>query len=170
MKNTRRNSVTTNLTSRRKALRRRSSPCRSCIHINSPSKLHPYQPEFYSIIHTTYTGTDDYRTCFKPDQERLRKISKLSFVFLDTAGSDITAALPGVNQSFPGDVEAEANSYFQKIYNQPPNPTMTIDEVLEMLKKFKDSSSKKEKVNFVFCVPSLIYSPHFIPKTLMSGV
>jgi hypothetical protein len=68
------------------------------------------------------------------------------------AGSDITAVLPGVNQSFPSDVEAEANSYFQKIYNQPPNPTMTIDEVLEMLKKFKDSTSKKEKVSNVFYV------------------
>ena len=68
--------------------------------------------------------------------------------FLDSSGSsDITAVLPGVNQSFPSDVEAEANSYFQKIYNQPPNPTMTIDEVLEMLKKFKDSSSRKEKVS-----------------------
>lgn len=51
-----------------------------------------------------------------------------------------------MDQSFPSDVESEANSYFQKIYNQPPNPTMTIDEVLEMLKKFKDSPSKKEKV------------------------
>ena len=74
----------------------------------------------------------------------------INIVFPGTAGSDITAVLPGVNQSFPSDVEAEANSYFQKIYNQPPNPTMTIDEVLEMLKKFKDSTSKKEKVNFLF--------------------
>ncbi|CAB3987607.1 CCR4-NOT transcription complex subunit 1 isoform X5 [Paramuricea clavata] len=73
----------------------------------------------------------------------------------NTAGSDITAALPGVNQSFPGDVEAEANSYFQKIYNQPPNPTMTIDEVLEMLKKFKDSSSKKEKDVFLCMLRNL---------------
>lgn len=72
-------------------------------------------------------------------------VSNIS-VSASAGGSDITAVLPSVNQSFPGDVEAEANSYFQKIYNQPPNPTMTIDEVLEMLKKFKDSSSKKEKV------------------------
>ena len=72
-------------------------------------------------------------------------VSNIS-VSASAGGSDITAVLPGVNQSFPGDVEAEANSYFQKIYNQPPNQTMTIDEVLEMLKKFKDSSSKKEKV------------------------
>lgn len=72
-----------------------------------------------------------------------------------SGGSDITAVLPGVNQSFPSDVESEANSYFQKIYNQPPNLTMTIDEVLEMLKKFKDSSSKKEKVS----VESREFSP-----------
>lgn len=69
--------------------------------------------------------------------------------FSASAGNDITAVLPGVNQSFSSEVESEANSYFQKIYNQPPNPTMTIDEVLEMLKKFKDSSSKKEKASCV---------------------
>ena len=70
----------------------------------------------------------------------------LPFTYTATTGNDITSVLPGVNQSFPSDVESEANSYFQKIYNQPPNPTMTIDEVLEMLKNFKDSPSKKEKV------------------------
>lgn len=50
------------------------------------------------------------------------------------------------NQQFTKEVEDEANSYFQRIYNQPPHPTMSIDEVLEILKRFKDSSIKKEKV------------------------
>lgn len=50
------------------------------------------------------------------------------------------------NQQFTKEVEDEANSYFQRIYNQPPHPTMSIDEVLEILKRFKDSSVKKEKV------------------------
>jgi len=37
------------------------------------------------------------------------------------------------------EVEDEANSYFQKIYNVPPHPTLTIDQVLEKLKKFQVS-------------------------------
>ena len=53
---------------------------------------------------------------------------------------------PGMDQSFTKEVEDEANSYFQRIYNHPPNPTISIDEVLEMLKKFKDSPVKKERV------------------------
>jgi CCR4-NOT transcription complex subunit 1 len=53
-----------------------------------------------------------------------------------------------MNQQFTKEVEDEANSYFQRIYNQPPHPTMSIDEVLEMLKRFKDSANRKEKVSF----------------------
>jgi len=52
-----------------------------------------------------------------------------------------------MDQSFTKEVEDEANSYFQRIYNHPPNPTISIDEVLEMLKKFKDSPVKKERVS-----------------------
>ena len=48
-------------------------------------------------------------------------------------------------------VEDKANSYFQQIYNQPPQSNMPIDQVLAMLKKFKDSNQKVEKVG----VPSL---------------
>lgn len=47
---------------------------------------------------------------------------------------------------FAPDIEDEANANFQKIYNQPPN-NITIDEVLEMLKQFKDSSIKRERVS-----------------------
>ena len=55
-----------------------------------------------------------------------------------------------MDQSFTKEVEDEANSYFQRIYNHPPNPTISIDEVLEMLKKFKDSPVKKERVGAKF--------------------
>ena len=55
-----------------------------------------------------------------------------------------------MDQPFTKEVEDEANSYFQRIYNHPPNPTISIDEVLEMLKKFKDSPNKKERVRADF--------------------
>lgn len=54
---------------------------------------------------------------------------------------------PEMNQQFSKEVEDEANSYFQRIYNHIPHPTMSTDEVLDMLKKFKDSSNKKERVS-----------------------
>lgn len=44
------------------------------------------------------------------------------------------------------EVEDEVNFYFQRIYNQLLISIMFIDEVLDMFKRFKDLSDKKEKV------------------------
>ena len=68
------------------------------------------------------------------------------YSMLTGQASELSSIFPDVNQQFTKEVEDEANSYFQRIYNQPPYPTMTIDEVLEMLKRFKDSQNIKEKV------------------------
>ena len=46
------------------------------------------------------------------------------------------------------EIEDEANSYFQRIYNHPPHPTLSIDEILDLLKKFQDSPLKRERVRF----------------------
>lgn len=51
-----------------------------------------------------------------------------------------------MSQNVSKEIEDEANSYFQRIYNHPPHPTLSIDEVLEMLSKFKESTSKRERV------------------------
>ncbi|KAI8491153.1 CCR4-NOT transcription complex subunit 1, partial [Branchiostoma belcheri] len=58
---------------------------------------------------------------------------------------DVSNVWPEMNQQFSKEIDDEANSYFQRIYNHPPNPTMSIDEVLEMLKKFRDSPIKRER-------------------------
>lgn len=54
---------------------------------------------------------------------------------------------PEMAQTFSKEVEDRANTYFQQIYNQPPAPTMSIDEVLTMLKSFKDSHDKTNRVS-----------------------
>lgn len=54
---------------------------------------------------------------------------------------------PDVAPTVSKEIEDEANSYFQRIYNHPPHPTLSIDEVLEMLKKFQDSPNKRERVS-----------------------
>lgn len=65
---------------------------------------------------------------------------------------------PDIPQNVSKEIEDEANNYFQRIYNHPPNPTLSIDEVLAMLKRFQDSPSKREKeVGIVF------YSVNFYP-------
>ena len=87
----------------------------------------------------------------------------LLFILAAAAG-DISAVVPGMDQNFSKEVDDEANSYFQRIYNQPPNPTMSIDEVLEMLKKFKDSHDKKERDVFLCMLRNLFEEYRFFPQ------
>ena len=64
---------------------------------------------------------------------------------------------PGMEQqfeSFPKEIDDEANSYFQKIYNK----TMSIPAVLDMLKRFQDSSVKKERYYFLMNRNSFLHS------------
>uniref|UniRef100_A0A8D9AYG7 CCR4-NOT transcription complex subunit 1 n=1 Tax=Cacopsylla melanoneura TaxID=428564 RepID=A0A8D9AYG7_9HEMI len=62
------------------------------------------------------------------------------------------------------EIEDEANSYFQRIYNHPPHPTLSIDEVLEMLKKFKDSNIKREQDVFNCMLKNLFEEYRFFPQ------
>ena len=46
-------------------------------------------------------------------------------------------------QQFSRDVDEKANAYFQAIYNRG----MSVDRLLDILKQFKDSANKKERVS-----------------------
>lgn len=43
--------------------------------------------------------------------------------------ADLSQVWPEANQHFSKEIDDEANSYFQRIYNHPPHPTMSVDEV-----------------------------------------
>ncbi|GFQ94535.1 CCR4-NOT transcription complex subunit 1 [Trichonephila clavata] len=43
------------------------------------------------------------------------------------------------------EIEDEANSYFQRIYNHSPHSTLPIEEVLDMLKRFQESPIQRER-------------------------
>lgn len=58
------------------------------------------------------------------------------------AGGD-AGGLFGSEQNFSKEVDDKANSYFQAIYNRG----MSVDRLLEELKKFKDSQMKRERVS-----------------------
>ncbi|KAK6167378.1 hypothetical protein SNE40_021420 [Patella caerulea] len=78
--------------------------------------------------------------------------------------SDMSGIFPEMNQQFSKDVEDKANTYFQQIYNQPPHLTMTIDEVLDMLKRFKDSQNKLERDVFACMLRNLFEEYRFFPQ------
>ena len=72
--------------------------------------------------------------------------------------ADVSNILPAMNQHFSKEIEDEANSYFQRIYNHTPHLSISIDDLLDMLKRFKDSSDKKEAVSVLKCMQTfLIY-------------
>ncbi|XP_014252247.1 CCR4-NOT transcription complex subunit 1 isoform X3 [Cimex lectularius] len=64
----------------------------------------------------------------------------------------------------PKDIEDEANSYFQRIYNHPPHPTISIDDVLDMLKKFMDSPKQRERDVFYCMLRNLFEEYKFFPQ------
>jgi len=78
--------------------------------------------------------------------------------------ANISALFPDIAGPIPREVEDEANSYFQRIYNHPPNPTLTIDEVLELLKRFQDSGQQREKDVFNCMIKNLFEEYKYFPQ------
>lgn len=58
---------------------------------------------------------------------------------IEQVRSGIILMFPDSDRTMSREVEDEANSYFQRIYNHPPHPTLYIDEEVELLKKFQTS-------------------------------
>uniref|UniRef100_T1GJ19 CCR4-Not complex component Not1 C-terminal domain-containing protein n=1 Tax=Megaselia scalaris TaxID=36166 RepID=T1GJ19_MEGSC len=72
--------------------------------------------------------------------------------------------LPELNQQVSKEVEDEANSYFQRIYNHPPHPTLSIDEVLDMLQRFKEYQGCREQEVYHCMIRNLFEEYRFFPQ------
>ena len=59
-----------------------------------------------------------------------------------SGGGEAVGGLFGAEQNFSKEVDDKANSYFQAIYNRG----MSVDRLLDELKKFKESPNKKDRV------------------------
>ncbi|XP_064398380.1 CCR4-NOT transcription complex subunit 1-like [Halichondria panicea] len=66
----------------------------------------------------------------------------------------------GPEQTFSKEVDDKANAYFQAIYNRG----MTVDQLLDMLKQFKDSNNKKEKDLYVCMLRNMFEEYKFFPQ------
>ena len=76
-----------------------------------------------------------------------------------------------LDQKVAPDIEKEADSYFQRIYNQSTSGSMTVDDVLDMLKRFQDSPNKRER-EISFCMLKNLfkeyrYFPQYPDKELI---
>ncbi|CAD7076764.1 unnamed protein product [Hermetia illucens] len=79
-------------------------------------------------------------------------------------GAASPAGITDIMQTISKEVDDEANSYFQRIYNHPPHPTLSIDEVLDMLQRFKDSSVRREQEVYQCMLRNLFEEYRFFPQ------
>ena len=77
---------------------------------------------------------------------------------------DLAAIFPDLQQTVSIDIEEEADSYFQRIYNQQQSGSLSIDEVLDMLRRFQDSQSKRERDVFTCMIRNLFKEYGFFPQ------
>ncbi|OTF70388.1 CCR4-NOT transcription complex subunit 1-like protein, partial [Euroglyphus maynei] len=71
---------------------------------------------------------------------------------------------PETEEEFTKDIEEEADSYFQRIYNQDQPDSLTIDQFLDMLEKFQESSLKREKEIAACMIRNLFKEYPFLPQ------
>jgi len=54
--------------------------------------------------------------------------------------------------SVPSDLEDEVDKYFEHIYNVAPRPSLSVDEALDILKRYQKSPVERERVIFLMCI------------------
>ena len=84
---------------------------------------------------------------------------------------DLARVFPEMPQNVSPEIEKEADTYFQRIYNNSGSQSLTIDEVLDMLRKFQDSPNQREKEIFTCMIRNLFkeygYFPQYPDKELL---
>eukprot|EP00656_Telonema_subtile_P027860 TRINITY_DN3003_c0_g7_i1.p1 TRINITY_DN3003_c0_g7~~TRINITY_DN3003_c0_g7_i1.p1 ORF type:complete len:2243 (-),score=499.30 TRINITY_DN3003_c0_g7_i1:111-6839(-) len=68
--------------------------------------------------------------------------------------------IPPTQDAFPSDIEEEANSYFQKIFTSQ----QSINDVVAMLKGFKNSANTREQQIFDCMIHNLLDEYRFFPE------
>lgn len=79
---------------------------------------------------------------------------------LGAMGSASLNIMPQMPQHVSKEVEEEANKYFQRIYNH----TLSIDEVLDMLQRFQESSNQRECEVYQCMLRNLFEEYKFFPQ------
>ncbi|XP_015786178.1 CCR4-NOT transcription complex subunit 1 [Tetranychus urticae] len=84
---------------------------------------------------------------------------------------NVNAIFPETQMVVNPEIEKEADTYFQRIYNQSTTGSMSIDDVLEMLRRFQDSPNKRERDIFNCMIKNLFkeycYFPQYPDKELL---
>ncbi|XP_043271972.1 CCR4-NOT transcription complex subunit 1-like [Venturia canescens] len=85
----------------------------------------------------------------------------------DVEGLPVSGTLdvvPNMARTVLEDIENEANSYFQRIYNNPPQPTLSIDEILDVMIKLRESKAERENKIFNCMLRNLFGEYQYFPR------
>lgn len=77
-----------------------------------------------------------------------------------TTGTPSESSVTGTEPSFSPDVEEEANSYYERVYRQE----ISIEDMIKLLQKFKNSQEQRENEIFSCMVHNLFDEYQFFPK------
>ncbi|KAF8774618.1 CCR4-NOT transcription complex subunit 1 like protein [Argiope bruennichi] len=83
---------------------------------------------------------------------------------LPTQFGDVGQILTESSGPVSKEIEDEANSYFQRIYNHAPHSSLPIEEVLDMLKRFKESPIQREREVCSCMIKNLFEEYRFFPQ------
>uniref|UniRef100_A0A803XKA3 CCR4-NOT transcription complex subunit 1 n=1 Tax=Meleagris gallopavo TaxID=9103 RepID=A0A803XKA3_MELGA len=119
---------------------------------------------FRCQLRLAWVAVADYLQISEEVKRRDIDCLKLIVTYCLFLTADLSQVWPEANQNFSKEIDDEANSYFQRIYNHPPHPTMSVDEVLEMLQRFKDSNIKREREVFNCMLRNLFEEYRFFPQ------
>uniref|UniRef100_A0A0K8TC24 CCR4-NOT transcription complex subunit 1 n=1 Tax=Lygus hesperus TaxID=30085 RepID=A0A0K8TC24_LYGHE len=100
----------------------------------------------------------------QPQQQLQQQQQQQQAIEKNRLPNDSANLFRGMTFPVAKDIEDEANSYFQRIYNHPPHPTISIDEVLDMLKKFMESPKQRERDVFYCMLRNLFEEYKFFPQ------
>lgn len=138
------------------------SPSRLISSTSTPFPVMPLQ----SQLHSGPVGTQGSSAVIPGHVSAIGGLNRLAApTGVEKSRMQETANLfPEVTGTVSKEIEDEASGYFQRIYNHPPHPTLSIDEVLDMLKKFQDSKIKRERDVYSCMLRNLFEEYKFFPQ------
>ncbi|CAH9118024.1 unnamed protein product [Cuscuta europaea] len=90
-----------------------------------------------------------------------KELEKLNVTLVNSnSRSKTVSANSSTSEAHADDIEAEVNSYFQQMFHEE----RSIDSIIQMLARFKESSDKREQAVFEFMIANLFEEYKFFSK------
>ncbi|KAL6965062.1 hypothetical protein U1Q18_036119 [Sarracenia purpurea var. burkii] len=128
----------------------------SAEHFNPSGPL----PNPYSETSPTFLKVLQAHTGLIISSHLSEEVVKLTFVNANSRMKNSGASDSSPSDGYADDIEAEANSYFHQMFSGQ----LTIDTMIQMLARFKESPEKREQLIFECMIGNLFEEYKFFPK------